>query len=174
MELTTKQEAGLKLLKSSLRKKFPYITDVKFNLDKIEKYGTMIGVDIYFDLDKLYSVTNTYPQEIYLTHPTIRTLLKEPRSYLMTFMDDQFRPDYGMDFNAKLEKSMNTYYKNLPPGMCLTRYEGWSDDRLRDNSSEMLPADFYTKWRDEKEPVDLRIDNFIPIINKDSKYYSED
>ena len=174
MELTPKQKAGLKLVQSSIRKKYPFVLGMTINMGQLELYGTMVGVDIHIDLEKMYKFTNTHSPRRYDDHPTLYGQLKEPRGYLLIYMDDEFHNEYGSDFNNKFEKSMNTYYKNLPPGMCISKFEGWDDQRLIDQTNLKVSPDFYIKWRDEKEPVDLRIDKFVPVINKGSKYYTED
>lgn len=177
MELTPKQKAGLKLVQSSIRKKYPFVLGMTINMDQLEQYGTMVGVDIQIDLEKMYKFTNTTPPKRYDEHPILYGQLKEPRGYLLIYIDDEMTEGYGIEFNNIFEKSMNTYYKNLPPGMCISKFEGWDDEKLTDLStkfSSSVSPDFYIKWREEKEPVDLRIDKFVPVINKGSKYYTED
>ena len=75
MKLTVKQKAGLKLLTSSLRKKYPFINGFDVNPESFERYGTMITVDIRFDLEKFYKYYNVGPPKRYFdaTAKTSRT-----------------------------------------------------------------------------------------------------
>ena len=176
MKLTVKQKAGLKLLTSSLRKKYPFINGFDVIPTSFERYGTLITVNIRFDLEKFYKYYNVGPPKRYFDATYLFTNMTIPRGYLMSYVDDEDEDNFRNEFNNTLEKSMNTYYEHLPSDMTITKFQGWSDEELIRQQEEygVRTPGFYSKWRDSGEPVDLRISDFVPENFDVTKYYTED
>lgn len=175
MELTIKQKAGLKLLTSSMRKKYPFINGFDIIPESFERYGTLISINIRFDLEKFYSYYNVGPPKRYFDATYLFTNMNVPRGYLMSYVDDEDADKFRNEFNSTVEISMNTYYKHLPSDMTITKFEGWSDEVLERHElyNSSIP-NFFIKWRDSGEPVDLRISDFVPENFDVSKYHTED
>jgi len=176
MKLTVKQKAGLKLLTSSMRKKYPFINGFDINPLSFERYGTLITVNIRFDLEKFYTFYNVGPPERYYKSTYLFANMNQPRGYLMSYVDDKDEDMFRGEFNNTLEKSMDTYYKHLPSDMTITKFQGWSDEELERQQEEygITSSGFYNKWRDSNEPIDLRISDFVPENFDVSKYHTED
>jgi hypothetical protein len=66
--------------------------------------------------------------------------------------------------SSNIEKELGQIYKVLPKNVIHTKYEDWSDDYI--NSLE-IGGNFYKQWRDDKEPMDIGIDNFYPQLDVD-------
>lgn len=177
MKLTVKQKAGLKLLTSSMRKKYPFINGFDVIPESFERYGTLITVNIRFDLEKFYTFYNVGPPKRYFDATYLFTNMNVPRGYLMSYVDDKDEDKFRNEFNNTFEKSMNTYYEHLPSDMTITKFQGWSDEELERYQQEFAGVsitNFYSKWRDSGEPADLRISDFVPENFDISKYHTED
>ena len=176
MELTVKQQAGLKLLTSSMRKKYPFINRFEIKPNSFKRYGTLVSMDIKFDLEKFYKYYNVGPPKRYFEHTFLFSHLAQERSYLMSYVDNEHEDMFRNEFNSVVEKNMNTYYEHLPSGMTLTKFEGWSDEELEQHSRQwdVISPSFYLEWRNSREPVDLRLSDWIPENFDVTKYYTED
>jgi len=176
MKLTVKQKAGLKLLTSAMRKKYPFINGFDVIPTSFESYGTLVTMDIMFDLEKFYKKYNVGPPERYYKSPYLFRNMDQPRGYLMTFVDEDDEDNFRNEFNTELEKSMNVYYRHLPSDMTITKFQGWSDEELDRHAEDygITSSGFYNKWRDSNEPVELRISEFVPENFDVTKYYTED
>lgn len=151
-----------KLLSSLIKKKYPYIIGVEF--ENRDYYTTLAGVNIYVDLNKFYQITNTTPPLDYLERDYLLDLLEEPSSYLMSFVDEQYRKSFNNEFNNQLEENLSKIYEILPKHLIHTKFENVPDDYT---ISKKISKDFLEKWKLELEPVDLRIKSFIPKVNLD-------
>ena len=176
MNLTVKKEAGLKLLTSSMRKKYPFINGFDIVPKSFERYGTLITVNIRFDLEKFYKKYNVGPPERYYKSPYLFANMNQPRGFLMSFVDEKDEDMFRGEFNNMVETSMDKYYKHLPTDMTITKFDGWTDKRLETHFQDFsdLYSGFYSKWRDSNEPIDLRISEWVPENFDVTKYHTED
>jgi hypothetical protein len=116
------------------------------------------------DLNKFYKITGTTPPkklEEYLKEHMF-DLLRERGMYLRRYVDNLYKDEYENNFNDKLNELLNKYYNLIPQSMQYTKFEGRTDDELMDLGSG---SDFYIRWRDEKEPINLEINYFYPQVN---------
>ena len=51
--------------------------------------------------------------------------------------------------------------------MRYSRFEDFSDEDFKNDENATRDLDFYKKWQNEKEPVELKTDNFIPVVDLD-------
>lgn len=132
----------------------------------LKKYGTLIGVDINFDLNKFYNVTNTNPPERYLMSNFMLDLLRDSHSYLFSYVDDIDRKNFSSEYNNNFEKDMNEYYSKLPDYLSITQYENWTDDEIERNEDKFFNPETIKKYRDiEKKPIKLNIDKWFPVVD---------
>ena len=79
------KEKAIELTTTFLKKKLPFIENIKIrNKDDIKK-RSRIYINIVFDLNKFYDFTNTTPPESYIELDFLRPTLRDKHSYLMTF-----------------------------------------------------------------------------------------
>jgi hypothetical protein len=158
------KKMGFKVLEKYLKGKYPYIVKIEPRMDIFEKYGTSVFVNIYFDLNKFYEYTNTTPPERWLEKPFLLDLLKNESGYLMGFVDDKYREEYGHKFNNKIEGALSQIYKNLPQHLRFSVYEGLDVEQMR--QPEHL-RDLINQWKEAKEGVGVNIANWIPMVDID-------
>ena len=165
------KEKAIELTTTFLKKKLPFIENIKIrNKDDIKK-RSRIYINIVFDLNKIYDFTNTTPPESYIEFDFLRPTLLDKHSYLMTYVDSKYKQDFGFEYNNKIIDIMNSYYSRLPKYMLYTAFEGLTkDDILSD--PDLFPRDpwFYESWRDDKDPIDFSIGEFEPIVNLEKLY----
>ena len=161
IESKTSQEyrdIGLKLLLSHIKKRYPYITNISYDHDGLKTYGTLLPINIEFDLLKFYEVTNEKPR-----YSSIDILMDTHH-----FMDAYAAGDdySGYVFVDELEGDINSYYKILPPHMRYSKFEGFTDDELIIVSRRGITfgLDQMKIWQNEKEPIKLSVSKFIPVI----------
>ena len=145
---------GFKIVGQMIKRHYPFI--IGLEPEYKTEYNTLIGVDVVVDLNKLYDVTNTTPPMKSLIHPHLLELLKDPRFYLMGYVDEQYDEMFGNEFNSKLEYLIKNYVGLLPGDMRLTKFYGYSGD-----------DDFPKRWRNQKETINIHVGQYIPKVNID-------
>jgi hypothetical protein len=160
-DMTPKQKVGFKILISIVRKKYPFIKDmtIPFPLDT---YGSFLIPNVVIDLEDLWKFYNVTPPMYYKDSPFLYKLLKEPHSFLMAYVDDQYEKEFGHEFNNDLEAYMTSAYRSLPNDMKYLQYEKWEgqDDIESSIKSDQITAGF-------------RIRDFVPIFDV-TKYYKKE
>ena len=159
-ESTDLKKKGLDILKRMVKKEYPYILDI---IPKEFKsgYATYLPCDIKIDLNKFYKITNTTPPKKYLEDRHMLELLEERGMYLRRYLDEEYKEDYSIEFNDNITKLMNNVYGMLPKDMQITKFQDRRDDEL----GMLNDPEFYLRWRDDKETIELEIDYFIPQVN---------
>jgi hypothetical protein len=156
--VSNNKEKGIEILSTLIRKRFPYITSI--DISSITDDSVYINLNV--DLNKFYKITNTTPPRDYFEKTGIDgeyfllELLKTPGAFMMRYVDEKYKEDYSWEFNIKLEKLFSNYYKSLPGSVTYTKYEGYTGD-----------DPFYIRWRDEKVPMDIKIDMIYPQVDVD-------
>ncbi len=169
MELTREQKAGFKLITTHIKRKYPFVIDVTPRLDEVKKYGSLMGVNIKFNLNKFYDITNTKPPRQYLKEPFLLDLLNNRGSYLFRYVDEDKKDDFGAEFNSQIERHINEYYKRLPSFMRVNSYDGWSDEELQDVEQTHNYRSGWLKEVFSNEAVRMSITDWLPLFDK-TKY----
>ena len=169
MELTKEQKAGFKLITSHIKRKYPFVIEVIPKFDDIKKYGSLMGVDIKFDLNKFYDITNTKPPRQYIDHPFLLDLLNNSGSYLFRYVDEDKKDEFSSEFNQDVEWHINEYYKRLPDYMKLNSYYGWSDEKLQDVEQTHNYRPGFLKDVLGDEAIRMSITDWVPVFDK-TKY----
>jgi len=60
---------------------------------------------------------------------------------------------------------MNDFYSRLPENMRYSKFEDFSDEDFESDENSLRSLDFYKRWQNEKDPVELKTDIFIPIVD---------
>ena len=60
---------------------------------------------------------------------------------------------------------MNDFYMRLPENMRYSKFEDFSNEDFENDGDNFRDIDFYKRWQNEKEPVELKTDNFIPVVD---------
>jgi hypothetical protein len=89
--------------------------------------------------------------------------LKEPHSYLFTYVDDQYEKQFGHNFNELIESYMHKAYRSLPNDMKYLQYEKWQGGE----------NDIESSVKSDKITVEFRIREFVPIFDP-SPYYKKE
>lgn len=145
-ELTPIQRQGWMILTNRTRKKYPYIKEIYISRP-LDTYTTLMVVDIVIDLDRFYQTEGlTIPQR-YIDDPYLSVLLKEPSTYMFTYVNKQYEDDYSIEFNHSLEEYMNGIYRVLPDDMKVI-----------------------TRWDNLKE---ISLGRYIPFIDVDKYIYPQ-
>jgi hypothetical protein len=161
-DMTPKQKMGFKVLVSIVRKKFPFIKDITIPIP-LDTYGSFLIPNIIFDLEDLWKFYNVTPPSYYKDSPYLYKLLKEPHSYLFTYVDDQYEKQFGHNFNELIESYMHKAYRSLPNDMKYLQYEKWQGGE----------NDIESSVKSDKITVEFRIREFVPIFDP-SPYYKKE
>ena len=153
-----KKGRDIQMLEKIMKKKYPFITGLEVN----EIKESFIFLNVHFDLNMFYDITKTSPPQRYIENEWW-DLLEEKGSYFMRYVEFEEK-DKVNKISRNIEKELNQIYKVLPKNVIHTKYEDWSDDYI--NSLE-IGGNFYKQWRDDKEPMDIGIDNFYPQLDVD-------
>ena len=153
-----KKGRDIQMLEKIMKKKYPFITGLEVN----EIKESFIFLNVHFDLNMFYDLTKTSPPQRYIENEWW-DLLEEKGSYFMRYVEFEEK-DTVNKISHNIEKELNQIYKVLPKNVIHTKYEDWSDDYI--NSLE-IGGNFYKQWRDDKEPMDIGIDNFYPQLDVD-------
>ena len=154
------REKGIEILSTLIRKRFPYITSI--DISSSITHDTLY-INLHVDLNKFYKITNTTPPRDYFEKTGIDDddyflleLLKTPGAFMMRYVDEKYKEDYSWEFNVKLEKLFSNYYKSLPDSVTYKKFENYTGD-----------DPFYIRWRDEKVPMDIKIETIYPQVDVD-------
>lgn len=152
------KEKGIEILSTLIRKRFPYIVSI----DISSVTDDSLYINLHVDLNKFYEITNTTPPRKFLEMTDINgeyyllDLLHSTGVYMMRYVDEKYKEDYSWEFNIKLEKLFTNYYKSLPGSVTYTKYKDYTGD-----------DPFYIRWRDDKLPMDIKIDMIYPQVDVD-------
>ena len=153
-----KKDRGIQMLERLIKKRYPFITGLEVN----EIKESFIFLNVHFDLNKFYEITKTSPPQRYIENEWW-DMLEEKGSYFMRYVEEEEK-DKVNKISHNIEKELNQIYKVLPKNVVHTKYEDWSDDYI--NSLDRGHS-FYKQWRDDKEPMNIGIDNFYPQLDVD-------
>ena len=152
------KEKGIEILSTLIRKRFPYILSIDIN----SVTDDTLYINLHVDLNKFYKITNTTPPREYLEKTGIDgeyfllDLLNNTGLYMMRYVDQEYKEDYSWEFNVKLEKLFTNYYKSLPSSVTYKKLENYTGD-----------SSFLISWRDEKVPMDIKIETIYPQVDVD-------
>ncbi len=123
MEITEKQEKGIELLTKGLRRKFPFILGVEIN--EINEYH--IWVVIIVEFTKFLKFYNVPPSRFHLKFglETSKQYFKDYRNpgFLLGLVDDEYKDEFGYEYNNKMENFLSGLYNSLPEEYTL-QYNG--------------------------------------------------
>jgi hypothetical protein len=153
-----KKGKDIQMLEKLMKKKYPFITGLEVN----EIKESFIFLNVHFDLNMFYDLTKTSPPQRYIENEWW-DLLEEKGSYFMRYVESEEK-DKVNKIGHNIDKDLNQIYKVLPKNVIHTKYEDWTDDYI-DNLE--IGKSFYKQWRDDKEPMDIGIDNFYPQVDVD-------
>ena len=172
-ETTKYHNAGFKLLLKHIKIKYPFITEIIPDYAGIKRYGTFLSIDLKFDLEKFYKETGTHPPRHYEEKPYLYELLTEPGAYLTRYTTSEFDNKFGYEYNNAVAKELNAFYSRLPLYMRFSKYEDFSEGDFINIDRHGLGLEFFKKWQDSKEPMDINIGYWIPVFDL-SKYYKKE
>jgi len=154
-----KKDKGIQMLERLIKKKYPFITDLE--LTGIE--DSFITLNIHFDLNKFYDLTDTRPPQNYIDNEWW-DMFEEPGMFLLRYVDVE---DKGKveKVGDNILKDLKKIYQVLPKNVVHTMYETWDDDYINNLENGQ---DFYRRWRDDKETMSIQIDYFYPQVNVDN------
>lgn len=156
-------DAGKKLLLKHIKLEYPFVMDIDINYAK--NYGTFGYVSFKFNLNKFYDFYNVTPPKDYKKFDFLLPSLEIEGFYLFRYVDDEYRNKFGGEYNRKLEEHMNDFYIRLPENMRYSKFEDFSSKDFENALNFRGDLDFYKKWQNEKDPVELKADNFIPVVD---------
>ena len=153
-----KKGRDIQMLEKIMKKKYPFITGLEVN----EIKESFIFLNVHFDLNMFYDLTKTSPPQRYIENEWW-DMLEEKGSYFMRYVESEEK-DKVNKISHNIEKDLNQIYKVLPKNVIHTKYESWDDEYI---SNLEAGQSFYKQWRDDKEPMDVGIDNFYPQLDVD-------
>jgi hypothetical protein len=156
-------DAGKKLLLRHIKDEYPFVIDVDINY--VKKYGTFGYVNFKFNLNKFYDFYSVTPPKYYKKFDFLLPNLEVEGLYLFRYVDDEYNNEFGIEFNRKLEEHMNDFYIRLPENMRYSKFEDFSDEDFENDEGAIRDIDFYKRWQNEKEPVELKTDVFTPVVD---------
>jgi hypothetical protein len=156
-------DAGKKLLLRHIKDEYPFVIDIDINY--VKKYGTFGYVNFKFNLNKFYDFYNVTPPKDYEKFDFLLPNLESEGLYLIRYVDNEHNNKFGVDFNRELENYMNDFYMRLPENMRYSKFEDFSDEDFENDEYGLRDMDFYKRWQNEKEPVELKVDTFIPVVD---------
>jgi len=153
-----KKDKGVQMLERLIKKRYPFITSIE--LTGIE--DSFITLNIHFDLNKFYDLTDTRPPQNYIDNEWW-DMFEEPGMFLLRYVDveDKSKAEKVGD---NILKDLKQIYQVLPKNVVHTMYETWDDDYINNLENGQ---DFYRRWRDDKETMSVQIDYFYPQVNVD-------
>jgi len=143
MEMTEKQKRGIELLNKGLKRKFPFIVDLK--IDNVGKYHLWSIITVEFTrFLKFYNVPTSdfhIDRGLELTKDYFESFGKA--HYLFILVDDGYFDKFRQNYNDKLEYFINGLYGALPD-----EYKIIDDGRTKE----------------------IKIDNFIVEVDVDGEF----
>lgn len=151
----------IKLLTRMLQLKYPYILRI---IPQRVVNGSLLTINIEFDLNKFYDVTNIKPGFDYDLD-----YLPTPSPYLFSFVD--FRDDsrvnqFGFVFNDKIEEYLKRLNSSQSFKNRIKAYDGLSDEQLHDISLDFgTRIEYLRRWKEEGDSVSFTITDWVPKLN---------
>ena len=154
-----KKDKGIQMLERLIKKRYPFITSIE--LTGIE--DSFITINIHFDLNKFYDLTDTRPPQNYIDNEWW-DMFEEPGMFLLRYVDSE---DKGKveKVGDNILKELNQIYQVLPKNVVHTMYGTWDDEQI---DKLQTGKSFYKQWRDDKETMNIHIDYFYPQVNVDN------
>lgn len=156
-------DAGKKLLLKHIKIEYPFVMDINFEYKK--NLGTFGYVSFKINLNKFYDFYNVTPPKDYEKFDFLLPHLENEGLYLARYVDDEYKNDFGYEFNRDLESYMNDFYSRLPENMRYYKFEDYSDEDFETDEYKTRDLDFYKRWQNERQPVELKTDIFIPVVD---------
>lgn len=156
-------DAGKKLLLKHIKIEYPFVMDINFEYKK--NLGTFGYVSFKINLNKFYDFYNVTPPKDYEKFDFLLPHLENEGLYLARYVDDEYKNDFGYEFNRDLESYMNDFYSRLPENMRYYKFEDYSDEDFESEENSFRDLDFYKRWQNERQPVELKTDIFIPVVD---------
>lgn len=156
-------DAGKKLLLKHIKIEYPFVMDI--NLEYKKNLGTFGYVSFKINLNKFYDFYNVTPPKNYKEFDFLLPHLENEGLYLSRYVDDEYKNDFGYEFNRDLESYMNDFYSRLPENMRYYKFEDYSDEDFESEENSYRDLNFYKRWQNERQPVELKPDIFIPIVD---------
>lgn len=153
-----------------LKMKFPYITDIKI-VDYGEKTGTLITVNIIFNLVDFYVYTKTTPFIGFLDNEESITYLKEERPYLFGFIDSQYAnrlTNFGSSHNNSIEDMIRKILIEIPEKFRPKNFYNWTDDDFKTLAKTgLLTVNEYKRWANQNDIPDIMVLGWTPVVNRE-------
>jgi hypothetical protein len=127
---------GFEFLTRFLKKKFPYVKDMR--VIKVDEY--FIQVDIVVEFFEFITFYNIPPKKYYTNYGLkgIQEYYKDFKtsSYVfgmidLTLDDDELIEQFGNGFNKKMENTLNGVYNSLPEDYVMFKYD-WHKPSLKE------------------------------------------
>lgn len=160
-----KKKVAIKTITNLLRKEYPFIIDI---IPKEYNDGMFLVIDIVFDLNKFYKTTNTTFPSSYIGKDYLMKMLEEPGYYLSRYVDYPDREKVGSAYNNNIKTFIEKMNSGLPTGIKFLKFEDFTDeelDNVRSNLDARNALYFYKRWKDDKEPIEFDINNWIPKVD---------
>lgn len=156
-------DAGKKLLLKHIKMEYPFVIDI--NIEYKKKLATFGYVTFKINLNKFYDFYNVTPPKDYEKFDFLLPHLENEGLYLTRYVDDEYKNDFGYEYNRDLESYMNEFYIRLPENMRYYKFEGYSDEDFETDENNFRDLDFYKRWQNERQPIELKTDIFIPVVD---------
>jgi hypothetical protein len=156
-------DAGKKLLLKHIKMEYPFVIDI--NIEYKKKLATFGYVTFKINLNKFYDFYNVTPPKDYEKFDFLLPQLENEGLYLSRYVDDEYKNDFGYEYNRDLENYMNEFYMRLPENMRYYKFEDYSDEDFETDEYKSRDLDFYKRWQNERQPLELKTDIFIPVVD---------
>jgi hypothetical protein len=156
------KDKGLEILTKLIKNKYPFI--ISIDGEYSNSSPTKLMVDIVFDLNKFYDLTNTtFPRHYVGKDYLIDVMLNEPGFFLKRYVDDENKDKYDYQYNNKMEHMLNNYYKLLPEHLQHKMFEGFTEEDINNDKD----PDFIRRWKEEGDRIELAVNKFYPQVDVD-------
>jgi hypothetical protein len=159
-----KKKVAIKTITNLLRREYPFIIDL---IPKGSNDGMFLIIDILFDLNKFYKITNTTFPSFYIGKDYLMEMLEEQGYYLSRYVDDKDREKFGPTYNNNIKSFIEKINSALPIGVRFLKFEDFTDEELNNVKSRLTgdSLDFYKRWKDDMEPIEFEINKWIPKVD---------
>jgi hypothetical protein len=159
-----KKKVAIKTITNLLRKEYPFIIDI---IPKEYNDGMFLTIDILFDLNKFYKITNTTFPSLYIGKDYLMEMLEEQGYYLSRYVDDKDTEKFGPTYNSKIKNFIEKINSALPIGIKFLKFEDFTDEELSNVKNNLTgdSLDFYKRWKDDMEPIEFDINKWIPKVD---------
>ena len=144
MELNDKQLKGIELVGKAIKKKYPFINDIKIDeAHNTSDYKNVLFLSIYLDFKEL---GDKYKLKVEPYHEKIRSNSLAPWYYSNTMTTEEIS-DFFYDWRKELQDTFNRFYRQLPDELVKKQKPfDWSE---REYHIDLIPFDYY----DTNEPT---------------------